>query len=41
MQQEQQRQEQALPELLKYEQCVRSHGVPNFTSAWAARARRP
>jgi hypothetical protein len=30
VQQEQQRQAQALPELLKYEQCVRSHGVPNF-----------
>ena len=29
-QQEQQRQEKALPELLKWEQCVRSHGVPNF-----------
>ena len=31
VQQEQQRQEQALPELLKWEQCVRSHGVPNFS----------
>jgi hypothetical protein len=30
VQQEQQRQEQALPALLKYSQCVRSHGVPNF-----------
>ena len=30
VQQEQQRQEKALPELLKWEQCVRSHGVPNF-----------
>lgn len=29
-QQEQQGQEKALPELLKWEQCVRSHGVPNF-----------
>jgi hypothetical protein len=29
-QQEQQEQEKALPELLKWEQCVRSHGVPNF-----------
>jgi hypothetical protein len=27
---EQQRQEQALPQLLKYSQCMRSHGVPNF-----------
>ena len=31
VQQEQQRQEQALPALLKWEQCVRSHGVPNFS----------
>ena len=30
VQQEQQQQAQALPELLKWEQCVRSHGVPNF-----------
>jgi hypothetical protein len=30
VQQEQQRQEQLLPALLKYTQCVRSHGVPNF-----------
>ncbi len=30
VQQEQQRQEKALPELLTWEQCVRSHGVPNF-----------
>jgi len=30
VQQEQQRQEQLLPALLKYAQCVRSHGVPNF-----------
>ena len=30
VQQEQQRQEKALPELLKWEQCVRGHGVPNF-----------
>jgi hypothetical protein len=30
VQQEQQRQAQALPELLKYSQCMRSHGVPNF-----------
>jgi hypothetical protein len=30
VQQEQQRQEQALPMLLKYSQCMRSHGVPNF-----------
>jgi len=30
VQQEQQRQEQALPGLLKYSQCVRGHGVPNF-----------
>jgi len=29
-QQEQQQQEKALPELLTWEQCVRSHGVPNF-----------
>jgi hypothetical protein len=29
-QQEQQKQEQALPELVKFSQCVRSHGVPNF-----------
>ena len=29
-QQEQQQQEQALPALLKYSQCMRSHGVPNF-----------
>jgi hypothetical protein len=29
-QQEQRRQEQALPMLLKYSQCMRSHGVPNF-----------
>jgi hypothetical protein len=31
VQQEQQRQAQALPELLAWEQCVRSHGVPNFS----------
>jgi hypothetical protein len=30
VQQEQQRQAQALPEVLKYSQCMRSHGVPNF-----------
>jgi hypothetical protein len=30
VQQEQQRQEQMLPELLKYSQCMRGHGVPNF-----------
>ena len=30
VQQGQQRQAQALPELLKYSQCMRSHGVPNF-----------
>jgi len=30
VQQEQQRQAQALPFLLKYSQCMRSHGVPNF-----------
>jgi hypothetical protein len=30
VQQEQQRQARALPELLKWEQCVRSHGVPDF-----------
>jgi hypothetical protein len=29
-QQGQQRQEQALPQLLKYSQCMRSNGVPNF-----------
>jgi hypothetical protein len=29
-QQGQARQEQALPALLKYSQCMRSHGVPNF-----------
>jgi hypothetical protein len=29
-QQGQTRQEQALPALLKYSQCMRSHGVPNF-----------
>ena len=32
MQQEQQRQDQMLPLLLKYSQCMRSHGVPNFPS---------
>jgi hypothetical protein len=31
IQQGQQRQAQELPELLKYQQCVRSHGVPNFS----------
>jgi hypothetical protein len=30
VQQAQQRQAQALPALLKYSQCVRGHGVPNF-----------
>jgi hypothetical protein len=30
VQQEQQQQEQELPMLLKYSQCMRSHGVPNF-----------
>ena len=30
-QQEQQRQARALPTMLKWEQCVRSHGVPNFS----------
>ena len=29
-QQEQQRQARALPAMLKWEQCVRSHGMPNF-----------
>jgi hypothetical protein len=29
-QQGQQQQEQALPALVKYSQCIRSHGVPNF-----------
>ena len=33
VQQEQQRQAQALPALLKWEQCVRSHGEPNFSLA--------
>jgi len=32
LQQAQQRQDQALPLLLKYSQCMRSHGVPNFPS---------
>ena len=32
MQQEEQRQDQMLPLLLKYSQCMRSHGVPNFPS---------
>jgi hypothetical protein len=31
-QQEQQQQAQALPALLKYSQCMRGHGVPNFPS---------
>jgi hypothetical protein len=31
VQQGQQRQAQALPELLKWEQCVRSHGEPTFS----------
>jgi hypothetical protein len=30
VQQEQQRQEQELPAMLKYSQCVRGHGVPDF-----------
>ena len=30
VQQEQQQQAQALPKLLKWEQCMRGHGVPNF-----------
>jgi hypothetical protein len=30
VQQAQQAQEQALPEMLKYSQCMRGHGVPNF-----------
>ena len=30
VQQERQRQQQALPVLLKYSQCMRSHGVPGF-----------
>ena len=30
VQQAQQREARELPELLKWEQCVRSHGVPNF-----------
>jgi hypothetical protein len=30
VQQEQQRRAAELPELLKYSQCMRSHGVPNF-----------
>jgi hypothetical protein len=30
VQQAQQRQAQVLPELLRYSQCMRSHGVPNF-----------
>jgi hypothetical protein len=31
-QQEQQRQDQMLPLMVKYVQCMRSHGVPNFPS---------
>ena len=33
VQQEQQRQAQALPQLLKWEQCVRAHGEPDFSLA--------
>lgn len=32
LQQEQQRQAKALPALLKFEQCVRSHGEPDFST---------
>ncbi len=33
VQQEQQRQAQALPQLLKWKQCVRAHGEPDFSLA--------
>lgn len=41
VQQEQQRQAQALPQLLKYSQCMRSHGVPNFPSPGQGKASPP
>jgi hypothetical protein len=37
-QQAQQRQAQALPELLKWEQCVRGHGEPNFSLGSSAQS---
>jgi hypothetical protein len=37
-QQEQQRQAQMLPLLLKYSQCMRGHGVPNFPSPGQSKA---
>jgi hypothetical protein len=38
VQQEQQRQAQALPLMVKYSECMRSHGVPNFPSPGQATA---
>jgi hypothetical protein len=38
VQQEQQRQAQALPTLLKYVQCMRTHGVPNFPAPGQSKA---
>ncbi len=41
IQKEQQRQDQMLPLLLKYSQCMRSHGVPNFPSPGQSTASPP
>jgi hypothetical protein len=41
VQQGQQRLEKALPELLKWQQCVRNHGVPNFNLGLGAQSPPP
>ena len=41
VQQEQQARAQAQPEVLKWEQCVRSHGVPDFARALAGQSPAP
>jgi hypothetical protein len=41
LQKEQQRQDQLLPLLVKYSQCMRSHGVPNFPSPGQSAASPP
>jgi hypothetical protein len=40
-QQEQTARQKALPELLKFSQCVRSHGVPNFSLALGGQSAAP
>ena len=40
-QEEQQKQAQQLPELLKWQQCVRSHGEPNFSTGLGGQSPAP